>query len=79
MIYPSTQYITLKIIEPKTSVHLNPSLDTAREIQVLDFHRVRKPFIRKQDMPQNVYEIKDDGTETELFVSMLLITAFSRE
>ena len=65
MMYSSPQYITLKITEPKISVHLNPSLDDVREIQVLDFARVRKPFVNKQDMPQHVYEVEDDGTETE--------------
>ena len=59
--------ITLKISEPKTSVHLTPSLDYVREIQVIDFVRVRKPFVNKQNMPQHVYKVEDDGTETELF------------
>mgnify|MGYP001794371009 CR=1 FL=1 len=37
--------ITLKIKEPKTSVHLNPSLDGMREIQVIDFLRIATPYI----------------------------------
>ena len=66
MIYPAPHYITLKITEPKTSVHLTPSLDAPREIQVVDFVRVRKPFVNKQNMPQHVFKVEDDGSETEL-------------
>ena len=59
--------LTLKITKPKTSVHLNPSLDDVREIQVIDFVRVRKPFVIKQNMPQHIFKVEDDGSETELF------------
>ena len=58
--------ITLNISEPKTSVHLSPSLDYVREIQVIDFVCVRKPFVNKQNMPQHVQKVEDDGSETEL-------------
>ena len=58
--------LTLIISEPKTSVHLTPSLEDVREIQVVDFVRVRKPFVRKQDMPQHVFKVEDDGSDTEL-------------
>ena len=58
--------LTLNITEPKTSVPLNPSLDDVREIQVIDFVRVRKPFVDKQNMPQHIYKVGDDGLETEL-------------
>ena len=58
--------LTLKITEPKTMVHLNPFLnDSVREIQVIDFVRVRKPFVDKQNMPQHIYKVRDDGSETE--------------
>ena len=36
--------ITLNITKPKTSVHLTPSLDAPREIQVIDFANVGKPI-----------------------------------
>ena len=59
--------LTLKITVPKTTVHLNPSLiDNVREIQVIDFVRVRKPFVNKQNMPQHIFKVEDDGSETEL-------------
>ena len=51
--------ITLNITEPKTSVHLNPSLDDVREIQVIDFLRVARPFVILTE-PQRLYNI-DDG------------------
>ena len=41
-------------------------MDYVREIQVIGFVRVRKPFINKQNMPQHVYKIEDDGSETKL-------------
>ena len=66
MIYPAPKYITLNINEPKTLVHLNPSMDDVRETQVIDFVRVRKPFVNKQDIPQHVYKVEDDGSETQL-------------
>ena len=58
----------MKITEPKTSVYLTPSLaaPSPREIQIIDFVRIRKPFFNKQNMPQHVYKINDDGTQTEL-------------
>ena len=59
--------LTLKITEPKTSVHFYPSLnDNVREIQVIDFVRVRKTFVNKQNMPQHIFKVEDDGSETEL-------------
>ena len=59
--------LTLKITEPKTTVHLSLSLnDNVREIQVIDFVRIRKPFVNKQNMPQHIFKVGDDGTETEL-------------
>ena len=36
--------LTLKITEPKTTVHLTPSLGAPREIQVIDFVNVGKPL-----------------------------------
>ena len=36
--------ITLNITKPKTSVHLTPSLDAPREIQVIDFANEGKPI-----------------------------------
>ena len=38
--------LTLKITEPRTTVHLNPSLNDMREIEVIDFVRIRKPFVK---------------------------------
>ena len=55
--------ITLNICEPKTSVHLNPSLDGAREIQVIDFLRIARSHIILTE-PQRLYNM-DDG-EAEL-------------
>ena len=52
--------ITLNISEPKTSVHLTPSLDDVREIQVLDFVRVRKPFVRLMEQ-QKVYNLTNSA------------------
>ena len=57
--------ITLNISEPKTSVHLTPSLDGAREFQVIDFVHVRKPFVRLTEQ-QKVYSITG-GEQVELF------------
>ena len=37
-----------------------------REIQVIDFVRVTKPFADKQNMPQRIFKVEDDGSETEL-------------
>ena len=55
--------ITLNISEPKTSVHLTPSLDGAREIQVIDFLRIARSHIILTE-PQRLYNM-DDG-EAEL-------------
>ena len=57
--------ITLNISEPKTSVHLTPSLDYVREIQVIDFVRIRKPFVRLTEQ-QKVYNLTG-GEQVELF------------
>ena len=57
--------MTLKISEPKTSVHLNPSLDDVREIKVIDFVHVRKPFVKITEQ-QKIYKVSDDGL-LELF------------
>ena len=57
--------LTLNIREPKTSVHLTPSLDDVREIQVIDFVRVRKPFVRLTEQ-QKVYNLTG-GDQVELF------------
>ena len=59
--------IALNISEPKTSVHLTPSisLDGVREIQVIDFARVRKPFVRLTKQ-QKVYNLTG-GDHVELF------------
>ena len=54
--------ITLNISEPKTSVHLNPSLDGAREIQVIDFLRIARPFIILTE-PQRLYNMDDGDAE----------------
>ena len=54
--------LTLNISEPKTSVHLTPSLDDVREIQVIDFVRVRKPFVRLTEQ-QKVYNLTSDQVE----------------
>ena len=58
--------LTFKIIEPKFSVHLNPSINHVQEIQVIYFVRVRKPFVRKQNMTWHIFKVEDDGSETEL-------------
>ena len=58
--------LTLKIIEPKTWVHLNPFLDDVREIQVIGFVRGRKPFVDKQNMPRHIFKVEDGWLETEI-------------
>ena len=54
--------ITLKITEPKTSVHLNPSLDGAREIQIIDFLRIARPYIILTE-PQGLSNMDDGKAE----------------
>ena len=54
--------ITLNISEPITSVHLNPSLDGAREIQVIDFVRIARPYIILKE-PQGLNNMDDCKAE----------------
>ena len=51
-----SKVITLTISEPETRVHLNSSLDGAREVKVLDFLRVQSKFVRLVE-PQKVYNL----------------------
>ena len=64
MIYPAPHYITLKITEPKKSIHLTPSLDDVREIQVEDFLHVLKPFVRLMKSQRLIN--MDDGENTQI-------------
>ena len=48
----SAKHITFTISKPNTRIYLNPPIKDVKNVEVLDFHHIAKPYINIKDAQQ---------------------------